>query len=173
MAAEFAEKRLDELFVVKSGDYHAANALDPGHVPLVSCGDANNGVIGYYDIPDTMTYQRAITSAYNGQPLTTKFHPYEFAAKDDVAVLIPRRAMKETTLVFIAALLNMQRWRYSYGRKCYREKMYGITLSIPVAEDDEDQWVDEDAIAKRFSVGDIADNLLQSAVAVLRTEARG
>jgi hypothetical protein len=80
--------KLRELFRVRSGDFHAVNELDPGHTRLISCGDLNNGLVGYYDIPKDQRYGRTLTVAYNGSwPLTTKFHPYEFGAKDDVAVL--------------------------------------------------------------------------------------
>ena len=83
-------RRLEDLFEVKSGDYHSMNELDAGNTPLISCGDTSNGLIGYFEIPDEFIYERALTVAYNGSwPLMTKFHPYRFAAKDDVAVLLP------------------------------------------------------------------------------------
>lgn len=143
--AKSLTKTLDEIFIVKSGDYHANYELETGNVPLVSCGDTNNGVVGFFDIPQENIYRHAITVAYNGQPLTTKFHPYEFGTKDDVAVLIPRTPMKETTLLYIAVLLNDLQWRFSYGRKCYREKMEKITISLPMLNEHK---IDEERIAK-------------------------
>ena len=81
--------------------------LDSGDVPLVSCGDIGNGVIGYFDIPADRQYSHAITVAYNGSwPLTAKFHPYKFGTKDDVAVLIPKTEMSESALLYVAAILN-------------------------------------------------------------------
>ena len=150
MTREYANFRLDDIFHVKSGDYHATKDLDPGDIPLVSCGDTNNGVIGYYDIPEQHVYSHVITSAYNGQPLTTKFHPYRFGAKDDVAVLLPRGSLRETTLLYLAALLNRTQWRYSYGRKCFREKMKKVSVRIPVVVDHGTMTVDEDYIAGQF-----------------------
>ena len=76
---------LSELFDVRSGDFHAFTELDSGNIPLVSCGETNNGVIGRFDIPDDKIYGRCLTVAYNGSwPLLTKYHPYRFGAKDDV-----------------------------------------------------------------------------------------
>jgi hypothetical protein len=124
---------IDTLFEVHSGDFHAIKELDPGTVPLVSCGDTNNGVVGYFDIPKEFTYQNAITVAYNGSwPLLTKFHPYRFGAKDDVAVLIPRSETGRETLIYVAVMLNRLTWRYSYGRKCFRQKLQNVTIPIPV-----------------------------------------
>jgi len=148
MTTKLMQIKLDELFTVKSGDFHAINELDTGDMPLVSCGDTNNGVVGFFNIPEDCVYKNTITVAYNGQPLTTKFHPYLFGAKDDVAVLLPRLQIRETTLLYTAALLNKLQWRYSYGRKCYREKLRNVTLSLPSLSVDGRQMIDEDVIAK-------------------------
>jgi hypothetical protein len=114
------ETPVKELFEVRSGDCHATSELGPGKIPLISCGDIGNGLVDYFDIPEEWTYSRAITVAYNGSwPLTTKFHPYRFGAKNDVAVLLPLQPMKDSVMLYAAALLNRLVWRYSYGRKCF------------------------------------------------------
>lgn len=123
--------KISHLFQVKSGDYHDTITLDVGQIPLVSCGDEEQGLVGYYDIPLEKTHRRCLTVAYNGLPLTTKYHPYRFAAKDDVAVLKPRKEMTESTLVYIAAILNRMRWRYHYGRKCFKAKLENVELRLP------------------------------------------
>lgn len=147
---KLATLKVSELFTIHSGDFHATNELDPGDVPLISCGDTNNGLVDYFDIPPAKTYQRAITIAYNGQPLTAKFHPYKFGAKDDVAVLVPLQPMEDASLLYIAALLNSNRWRYSYGRKCFKQKLTEFTLTVPVIERDGETLLDEQSIAALF-----------------------
>lgn len=127
--------RLADLFDLTAGEYHATSELDKGATPLVSCGWENNGVIGYYDIPRQYRYSRALTVAFNGAPLTTHFHPYEFGAKDDVAVLQPKGELEDSLLIYAAALLNRKVWRYSYGRKCYRDKLQNVSIELPVTED--------------------------------------
>ncbi len=141
------ETKIDRLFYIKSGDYHANAELDAGQIPLIACGELENGFVGYFDIPPDNIYRRAITVAYNGRPLTAKFHPYAFGAKDDVAVLIPHAPMQDTTLLYIAAQLNRMTWRYSYGRKCYREKLQNVSISVPLTKQNGEPIVDEDAIA--------------------------
>lgn len=129
---------------MKSGDFHSISELDSGATALISCGDTNNGVVGYFDIPEELTFRRALTVAYNGSwPLMTKFHPYTFGAKDDVAVLTPRSPLRDTTLLYVAALLNGNVWRYSYGRKCFREKLRNVTVFVPT----ENNLIDENAVA--------------------------
>jgi len=127
-----AQFRVAQLFRLIPGYFHAKSELEAGTVPLVSCGYENNGLIGRYDIADEHTHHRALTVAFNGTPLTTNFHPYKFGAKDDVAVLVPIKPMANSLLIYTAALLNAKRWRYSYGRKCYREKLNNVSLVLPV-----------------------------------------
>ena len=148
----YAKVALDLLFEVRSGDYHAvAKELDEGSTPLVSCGDVNHGLVGFFDIPRVNRYRDAITVAYNGQPLTAKYRPYEFGAKDDVGVLVPRQPMAEATLVFITALLNARRWRYSYGRKCFKGKLEGVEVEVPLTMVDGLRQLDEARISSLLS----------------------
>jgi type I restriction enzyme M protein len=138
--------KVDDLFNVKSGDFHAMKKeLDSGDIPLISCGDIDNGYVGDFAIPEHKCYKKCLTVAYNGQPLLTKYHPYTFGAKDDVAVLIPRREIKTSTLLFIAAALNRLQWRYSYGRKCFRQKLQNVEILLPTTEADE---IDEGRIER-------------------------
>ena len=116
--------RIGQLFEVRSGDFHATHKeLGPGAIPLVSCGDINHGFVGYFDIPEGQQYREAVTVAYNGQPL---------AAKDDVGILAPRVPMNERALVYVATMLNAKRWRYSYGRKCFKNKLESVEVEVPV-----------------------------------------
>lgn len=132
MRTIYEDVLITRLFEIVAGDFHAKGELDSGTVPLISCGEENNGLIGYYDIPEEKTYQQALTVSFNGFPLTTNFHPYRFGAKDDVAVLVPRAAMSTGLLIYVGSLLNGMTWRYSYGRKCYRGKLEHVTLRLPV-----------------------------------------
>jgi type I restriction enzyme M protein len=129
---------LEDLFELYAGDYHSLADEDPGQVPVVSCADTGNGLAGAYNVPDEVVYGDAITIAFNGWPLTTKLHPYAFAAKDDVAVAIPKAAMTPEVLIFIQAQLNAERWRFSYYRKCFKAKLGRTTVELPFKNGDVD-----------------------------------
>lgn len=122
---------LESLFDLVPGNYHSLGVLSPGAVPMVSCGAENNGVEGFYEVKKHLHCNR-LTIALNGSPLATKYHPYTFAAKDDVAVCLPRRPMGLATLLFVQAMLERERWRYSYYRKCYISKLKRFTVNLPV-----------------------------------------
>ena len=134
--------RLDELFELSQGTYHVLDQLGPGAVPVISCRDKNNGIAGFFDVPSGPVYQDQLTVALNGSPLTTKYHHYEFATKDDVAVCAPRQPWRLSTVFFIGGVLNRERWRYSYYRKCYMGKLRRFEIRLPASGD----AIDEDAI---------------------------
>ena len=139
---------LSRIFDIHSGNFHSTAELDPGDIPLISCGETNNGLVGRYDIPQEKTFERCLTVAYNGSwPLLTKYHPYRFGAKDDVGILFPRSSIREATLLYIAALLTREKWRYSYGRKCYKKKIPHICIPLPMISHSR---IDERWIALQF-----------------------
>lgn len=123
---------ITKLFELHSGDYHNASSLPSGTIPLVSCGENYNGIIRFCRVPKNKVYTNTLTIAYNGQPLTTKLHLYKFAAKDDVAVCLPKTPLKLSTLVFVQYMLNREKWRFSYGRKCFNEKLRQMSVLMPV-----------------------------------------
>ena len=124
---------LSQLFDIRSGDFHTKGNLEPGDITLISCGETNNGLVGRYDIPLGKTFESCLTVSYNGSwPLLTKYHPYRFGAKDDVGILLPREPMQEATLLYVAAILSREKWRYSYGRKCFKAKVPNVRIHVPM-----------------------------------------
>ncbi len=121
---------LDDIFEMVPGDYHALNELPKGRIPVVSCGEGENGIAGFFDVPGPYSRNK-LTIALNGSPLLTKYHPYDFAAKDDVAVCAPRETLGLATLLFVQVALNRERWRYSYYRKCYIDKLRRFQIQLP------------------------------------------
>jgi hypothetical protein len=141
--AKFAPVLLDSIYKLIAGDYHAAANLPSGDIPLISCGDVDNGIVRFVDVPPQHVYEHRLTIAFNGATLATKYHPYKFATKDDVALCEPRTPLRLSTEVFIQLMMNRERWRYSYYRKCYMEKLKRFHVPLPVKHG----MVDEDVIS--------------------------
>jgi hypothetical protein len=142
-AVDFSPRTIGSLYELVPGEYHSLAALGDGPVPVVSCGDADNGISAYCSVPSYLHRSR-LTIAFNGMnTLTAKYHPYQFAAKDDVAVCEPREPLKVTTQLFIAVMLNRERWRYSYYRKCFIEKLERVQILLP----SKDGLLDEATVA--------------------------
>jgi len=128
---------ISDLFTdVISGEYHAEDELEPGDIPLISCGWNNNGIVDFFNIPKEHIHSNALTIAYNGLPLNAHYHAYEFGAKDDIAVCIPFKDCPISTIIYIQCILNGESWRFSYGRKCFNEKMKLTAIPMPVTNDD-------------------------------------
>ena len=131
---------LGDIYELEPGHFHSVGHLPSGAIPVVSCGDYDNGVVGYYDIGNVPTFADRITIAFNGEnALTAKYHPYRFAAKDDVAVCHPKKPLLPTTELFIQTMVNRERWRYSYYRKCYADKLRRFEVSIPMKQGEIDE----------------------------------
>jgi hypothetical protein len=127
---------LGDIYELEPGHFHSVGHLPSGSIPIVSCGDYDNGVIGYFDVGNAPTFSDRITIAFNGDnPLTAKYHPYKFAAKDDVAVCHPKLPLLPTTELYIQTMVNRERWRYNYYRKCYADKLWRFQVAIPAAKD--------------------------------------
>lgn len=142
---------LNALFkkIVK-GEYHVSGELDNGTVPLISCKTLDYGVEGYFSIPSDRTYKNCVTIACDGmRPLTSFYHNYQFAAKDNVLICIPYENMKIQTIYYIIAYLNKMRWRFSYGRKFYANKISKISLLLPINDDGS---IDEERIKEEISI---------------------
>ncbi|MBI2652593.1 restriction endonuclease subunit S [Candidatus Woesearchaeota archaeon] len=150
---EKKEFLLSDLFDIVTGDYHSINDLKEGKIPLISCSEFDNGISGFYNIPLDKTYKNMITVTYDGRPLTAKFHDYHFAAYDNVGILLPKKKYRKETLLFVALLLNIERWRYSYGRKCYNQKIKKLKLKLPVKENNLNEEYISQILQKRDILG--------------------
>jgi len=121
---------------VSHGDYHASSQLEEGKTPLISCKTEKtpeHGVEGYFKIPREKIYRNCVTITCDGdQPSTASFHPYDIAVKDNVLICKPKQGIKLTTLLYAISCINKERWRFSYGRKCYRNKFDLLTVPFPV-----------------------------------------
>jgi type I restriction enzyme M protein len=125
---------LNDVFsYVDTGNFHVSGDLDLGGVPLISCKTIENGTEGHYDIEKVSTFKNCITIASDGSwPMSSFYHPYEFAAKDNVIICKPISELNLNAILFITAQLNSQIWRFSYGRKCYLNKTNKIQIPLPI-----------------------------------------
>jgi hypothetical protein len=122
---------LNDLFELKAGEHHSIGHFPAGSTPIVSCGDANNGVAGFFSV-DGPVHREKLTISLNGQnTLTAKYHPYNFAAKDDVAVCTARNGLALSSVMYIQMMLSRERWRYSYYRKCFLDKLRRLSICLP------------------------------------------
>ena len=98
----------------------------------VSRATEDNGVVGYFDLPsDAEIYKRGLITVNTvGGDAFVQLD--DFIATDNVIICTPLAPLRLTTLIFISFAVNYQKWRYSYGRQCYREKLAKVNIYLPV-----------------------------------------
>jgi hypothetical protein len=130
--SRYAPFRMDKLFTLFRGDFHSIGRLDSGTYPTVSRLSLNNGIVGYFDLPDkAKVYPRYLItiSTVTGDAFVQLDN---FIATDNVVICRPNIDYRLTTIFFIAFVINRQKWRYSYGRQCYKAKLSNSEISLPV-----------------------------------------
>jgi len=132
------EFSLEDLFEdITDGDYHVSSILDEGKTPFISCNTTDNGIAGYFKLPNLKTYEKCMTITSDGEYTFTPFyHPYKFNAQDNVLICKPKKSISLPIIFFVMLQLRRMRWRFSYGRKCYSNKIGKIKFKLPVTEND-------------------------------------
>jgi type I restriction enzyme M protein len=142
----------DVFSYVNTGSFHVSGDLDPGDTPLISCKTIENGTEGYYDIGENV-FIDCITIASDGSwPMSSFYHSYKFAAKDNVIICKPNKELNLKAILFITAQLNSQIWRFSYGRKCYLNKTDKIQIPLPINKKGEIDYNIIDAIVDSCTI---------------------
>lgn len=139
------EFNITELFDLQRGHFHAIDKLKQGKYPTVSRVADDNGLVGFYQKPKkAKVFPRFLitVSTVTGVAFL-QFKP--FIATDNVIVCIPKSELRLTTLLYIQSVINKVKWRYSYGRQCYKRVLKKTVLTLPVIATAK---IDEDYIQK-------------------------
>jgi type I restriction enzyme M protein len=133
---------ITELFDLKRGDFHSIANLDPGKYPTISRANTENGLVGFYDKPDDAIVWDSGTISVSTVTGDAFLQRIPFIATDNVVMLMPKLKYAElrlTTLLFISIMINEVKWRYSYGRQCYKAKFATTNIMLPVKNSELDE----------------------------------
>jgi hypothetical protein len=108
-----------------------------GIYPYVTTQSSNNGVEDFYNYWTEQGKVLVIDSAVTG---FCSYQENNFSASDHVEKLIPRFPVTKYTGLFIAAIINLDRYRYNYGRKFNQKKIKETLIKLPVLDNDEPDW---------------------------------
>jgi hypothetical protein len=135
--------QITELFDLVRGHFHAIDRLKKGKYPTISRVSTDNGLVGFYDKPKKAKIFQPylITVSTVAGDAFLQYSP--FIATDNVVICIPKTVLKVTTLMYIQAEINKVKWRYSYGRQCYKGTLQKTMLFLPV---DSNGKIDENFI---------------------------
>lgn len=108
-----------------------------GEHPYVTTQATNNGVAGFYDRWTEDGGVIAVDSAVVGY---CSYQAEKFSASDHVETLTPKFPMSARAAMFLVTLLNMERYRYNYGRKRSQTRLRRESLRLPATGAGEPDW---------------------------------
>jgi type I restriction-modification system DNA methylase subunit len=126
-----------DIFELDRGDFHSIADLDPGDYPTISRISTDNGCVGFYDKPDDARLWLPGTVTVSSVTGDAFVQPVAFIATDNVVLCTLRgkyKTLGRSSLFFIQAMLNHIKWRYSYGRQCYKTKYSKTQVILPICE---------------------------------------
>lgn len=114
-----------------------------GNVPLVSAGETNNGIVGYID-----NNGDGIAKTFDGNKITIDMfcnayyqnNTFFSVSHGRVNILTPLFDMNKYHAMFIVALINKEKYRFSYGRAVYSTETGNIKIKLPVTKDGKPDW---------------------------------
>lgn len=99
-----------------------------GKYPYVTTQATDNGIEGFYDFYSEEGNVLTVDSAVLGY---CSYQSLSFSASDHVEKLIPKFKMNKYIAMFLVTILNLEQYRYNYGRKCSQTRMKEISIKLP------------------------------------------
>lgn len=104
-------------------------AIGKGIYPYITTSSVNNGVEGFYNFYTEEGNILVIDSAVKG---VCSYQAQKFTASDHVEKLIPKFELNPYLAMFFITLINLERYRYSYGRKFNQTRIKETEIMLPV-----------------------------------------
>lgn len=151
---EFSYK---DLFHIKRGFYSKKpDHIDNGYIRFLGATEKNNGVTEYYTLEEIKNTPRSDTAqndvlskkifppnalcvTNNGSVGNAFFQEKEFTCSNDVTTLYLKNGeFNKYTALFVAAVIQQDRYRWSYGRKWTLDRMKKSKLKLPAIDGNPD-----------------------------------
>ena len=100
-----------------------------GEYPYVTTKATNNGIEGKYNFFTEEGNVLTIDSAVLGH---CTYQPKNFSASDHVEKLLPKFKLNKYIAMFLVPVINNEKYRYNYGRKCSQDRLKKRSIKLPV-----------------------------------------
>jgi hypothetical protein len=129
-----------EIFEVASGKYVPTALKRPGPTPQVTSSAKNNGISRHLDLEPNFS-GGTISVARNGSVGTAFYQPKPYFATDDVRVWTAKKgSLSVAEALFVCSVIELEKFRYSYGRKWSLVHMRGTQIRLPATVEGEPDW---------------------------------
>ena len=126
---------LQDLFDIKGTKTTSVRRLqtyDVGnHYPYVTTSSSNNGVGGNYAYRTEEGGVLTVDSAVAGY---CSYQRWDFSASDHVEELVPYFDLDQLLAMFLVTVINAERYRYNYGRKCSQTRLRASDIPLPTKQ---------------------------------------
>ena len=132
--------RYDEIFDIRKGKRLTKENMTEGNIRYIGAIDSNNGLSAFIGNDSQLHQGNTITVSYNGSIGYAFYQDKEFWATDDVNVLYPRFSLNRYIAMFLCRLIEMEQYRFCYGRKWDLEAMNKSKIKLPVTQEGTPDW---------------------------------
>ncbi len=131
--------------------------MDEGTIPLVSSGEANNGIVGNIDSKgdgkaeifpaNRVTIDMFGNAFYQNEPFYAVSH-------GRVNILNPKFELTRSIGLFICTVIKQEQYKYSYGRTVYSGVAENMDIVLPVDSNGNPDWQFMEDYIKSLPYGD-------------------
>lgn len=107
-----------------------------GIYPYITTKSINNGTAGHYNYFTEEGNVLTIDSATLGH---CTYQEKNFSTSDHVEKLIPKFKLNKYIAIFIVQIMNEEKYRYNYGRKCSQDRLRMRSIRLP-AKNGKPDW---------------------------------
>lgn len=149
--SNWKEFSFDEIFDIKKGFYNKKpEHFEEGHIRFLGAVNKNNGITEYYSLDEIKNTPKSANSKSNAPLYKKLFPPHalcvtnngsvgfayyqdeEFTCSHDVNPLyIKDGEFNKFTALFVATVIEQDRYRWAYGRKWRPSRMVKSKLKLP------------------------------------------
>lgn len=112
-------------------ELHSRDGIAPGESLIISPTEQYNGTYGWLSFKN-LIQPPFVTVAQTGSIGEAFVQTEPCGVNDDCLILLPKKGVEASdALLFIAAaVIRLEKWRFSYGRKLTPSRIAGYRLSI-------------------------------------------
>lgn len=142
---------MDDLFEITTGGDILPTDEEEGDIPVICLGFENNGYsMKIKNNPKHPLYDSGcITVSGWAGGLKAFYQPEDFYVKGRLKVCKPKFNMNSRIALFICTVINLQSYKFSYGRKSSGEKFSRMTINLPIMKNENDKPLIDDS--KKYS----------------------
>ncbi len=132
--------KIKKIFTIEKGVSLIKN-FDKGNIPLVSSTNLNNGIFKFVNKISRKPFKKnLITVSSNGSVGESFYQKKPFYATCDVNILIPLFPLNVYIAMFLNTVIELEKYRFGYGRKWGKAKMLNSNIKLPITKDDNPDW---------------------------------